>query len=335
MSKLILPAHESHLARELGEDMLRSLLAATEHFPTPIPVAGTRAMIYKGGVLPVIAGGGFSSLSDLINEATTGGKAQHLQMVKAGTAGVAGRSNSLWNVGAVPAAGGVGGTAGTGAVKTRTSGGALAQQNPAGGDTLHVVGGTFQGSVGTQMLLLYDRLWDMTMNMTTDPQAVDAANRPNRYQTGTTAPGSFISAEVTTVLPASSPTVTITYVDQDGNTAEAGAAQTIQSSAAVNTVPFPAPNWFYPLNAGDTGVRYITNVDLSAAMASGVVSWFVGHVLAFVPIPTANVPVILDGINTAFNLAKVETDACLAFMEIAKGATTATNWWADLLLVSG
>jgi hypothetical protein len=315
--------------------MLRALYVATEKFYAPIPVAGINAMIYRGSLIPVIRGGGFSSLSDLINEVTVGGKGQHLSFVKAGTAGTAGRSNSLWNVGSVPGAGGVGGAAGTGVAKTRTSTGALKQEDPTGGDTLHVIGGTFQGSVGTQMLLLYDRLWDMTHTMTVDPQAVDTANLPTRY-TGTDAKGSFLSGEVTTVLPAATPTITFTYVDQDGNTAEAGPAlSTIASSAAVNTVPFTAPNWFYPLNAGDNGLRSITNVDLSAAMASGAVSWFIGHPLALIPIPTANIPLILDGINSAFNLAEVETGACLALMEIAKGATTATNWWGDLLLASG
>lgn len=333
--RILIPAHESHVARELGEDILRAMFAATEKFYAPIPLAGVNAMLYKGSIVPIIRGGGFASLSDLINEVTVGGKGQHLPFVKAGTAGVVGRSNSLWNVGSVPPAGGVGGTSGTGVAKTRASAGALVQADPSGGDTLHVVTATVQGSVGTQMLLLYDRLWDMTHTMTVDPRSIDAVNQPTRY-TGTDAKGNFLSGEVTTVLPASTPTVTFTYIDQDGNTAETGPAlSTIASAAAVNTVPFTAPNWFYPLNAGDTGLRSATDVDLSAAMASGVVTWFIGHVLALIPVPTANTPVILDGINSAFNLAEVKTGACLGLLEIAKGATTATNWWGDLLLASG
>ena len=335
MGKILIPAHESHVARELGEETLQALFAASEHFYYPVPVAGIDALVYKGKLLRPIRGAGFSSLSDLIDEVTNGGKGQHLQFVKSGTTGVVGRSNSLWNVGSVPAAGGTGGTSGTGAARSSSSTGALPQVDAAGGDSLHVIGGTFQGSVGTQMLLLYDRLWDMTHTMTVSPRSVDTANLPTRYQS-TDAKGSFLSGEVTTVLPAATPTVTFTYVDQDGNTAEVGPAlSTIASAAAVNTVPFTTPNWFYPLNAGDTGLRSITNVALSAAMASGVVSWFIGHPLMWVPIPTANVPVILDGINTAFNLQKVVAGACLAFMEIAKGSTTATSWWGDLLLASG
>lgn len=282
---------------------------------------------------------GFSSLSDLISEATTGGKAQTLMFTKAGAAGAVGRSNSLWGVGAVPAIGAAGGTTGTGAARTRTTQGALTQLNAAGGDQLHITTMTVQGSVAGQMLLLYDRLWDMTHTMTVDPRSCDAANLPTRYQTAALAPGNFFSGEVTTVLPAATPTITLNYVDQDGNNVTGPALSTIASAAAVNTIPFTAPNWFYPLASADQGLRSLQNsasaIDLSAAMASGVVTWFIGHPLTFVPVPAANTPVIIDGINSAFNLERVYDDACLAFLEIAKSATTATNWWGAIKLVSG
>lgn len=282
---------------------------------------------------------GFSSLSDLISEATTGGKAQNLTFVKAGTAGVAGRSNSLFNVGTTPVAGGTGGTTGTGRACTSATTGALLYSNPSGGDTMHVVTITAMGSVGTQMLLLYDRLWDMTHTMTVDPRSCDAANPPTRYQTAGKAPGNFFSGEVTTVLPAATPTITLDYIDQDGNNVTGAALSTIASAAAVNTVPFTAPNWFYPLSAGDTGLRSLQNsanaINLSAAMASGVVTWFIGHPLAMIPMPTASVPIIVDGINSAFNLTQVQDSACLSFMELSKGSTTATNWWGNIMLVAG
>lgn len=338
--------HAARLERWYGADIVALLVESFKDFPVPVPVLGAprgHIYTYRGDFyLPIGGGAGHASLSDAIYEATVGGKLQMLSFTKAGTAGIAGRSNSLWNVGSVPPAGGTGGTAGTGAVRTRTSTGALQQQNAGSGDTLHFVGGTYQGSVGTQILIAYDRLWDMTHTMTVDPQAVDAANRPTRYQASPgpavadSAAGNFISGEVTTVLPAATPTITFTYVDQNGNAAEAGPAlSTIASAAAVNTIPFTAPNWMYPLNSADQGARYITNVDLSAAMASGVCSWFLGHVLAAIPCPTANMPVVINGFNSAFGPARIFDDACIAFIEKAKGATTATNWWGDMVLLSG
>lgn len=355
-------AHSGRLERWLGKDQLDQIVKASLGVHTKVAIANIPGSVYAmdGELYGRIDGGffagmtdryfdalkrlsrkpslstGFASLSDLISEATTGGKREDLTFMKSGTAGIVGRSNSLWNVGSIPAAGGVGGTTGTGAVKTRTSTGALKQTDPGGSDTLHFVTAVAQASVATNLLMAYDRLWDMTHTMTVDPRAVDTANVPTRYQTAALAPGNFISGEVTTVLPAATPTIAFTYVDQDGNTAEAGAAfSTIASAAAVNTIPFTAPNWKYPLNNGDTGVRSITNVDLSAAMASGVVTWFIGHPLVWIPQPVANSAVIIDGINSAFNLVQIQTGACIAFLEIAKGATTATNYWGNLTVVAG
>lgn len=362
--------HSQKLERWLGADQVEKISQSMLNwYGPPIAIGNTEGFVYamKGGnFCGAIKGGGFaslsdfadqrvkrilrnaskqqlyklnagfSSLSDLISEATTGGKSQMLPFTKAGVAGVVARHNTLWGVGAVPPIGAAGGTTGTGAVLGRTTTGALGQQNAAGGDQLHLTTATVQASVAGQMLLMYDRLWDMTHTMTVDPRAVDTVNVPTRYQTAATAPGNFISGEVTTVLPAATPTITFSYVDDAGNATAAGPAlSTIASAAAVGSIPFTTPNWFYPLSAGDTGARSITNVDLSAAMASGVVTWFIGHPLMFVPVPLANTPVIIDGINSAFNLQRVYDNACISFLEIAKSATTATTWWGAVNMVSG
>lgn len=281
---------------------------------------------------------GFASLSALI-AAATGGKSQMLQATKAGTAGTVGRSNSLWTVGASPPIGAAGGATGTGAALTRNTTGALKQINSSGSDTMHITTMTVQSSVAGQMLLMYDRLWDMSHTMTVDPRSCDAANPPTRYQTTATAPGNFLSGEVTTALPAATPTIAFDYINQAGSNITGAALSTITSGAAANTVPYTSPNWYYPLSAGDTGLRSLQNsanaADLSAAMASGVVTWFIGHPLAFVPMGLANAPIVMDGINSAFNLVEILPDACISFLELAKGATTATNWWINIMVVSG
>lgn len=365
--------HSHRLENWLGTDQVERLSASMRNwYGPPIAIANVPGRVYamrggdfcgpiRGGYMDNLADfavqrtrrvlrqfakkqhgtfhAGFSSLSDLISEATTGGKAQTLMFTKAGAAGVAARSNTLWNVGSVPAIGAAGGTTGTGVARVRTDAGALTQQNAGAGDQLHITTMTVQASVAGQMLLLYDRLWDMTHTMTVDPRSCDAANPPTRYQTAALAPGNFFSGEVTTVLPAATPTITLDYVDQDGNNVTGSALSTIASAAAVSTIPFTAPNWFYPLASTDQGLRSLQNsanaINLSAAMASGVVTWFIGHPLTFVPVPAANTPVIIDGINSAFNLERVYDNACLAFLEIAKSATTATNWWGAIKLVSG
>ena len=368
--------HAARLDRWLGPEVTERLsLSMRDWYGPPIAIANVPGHVYatKGGdFCGAIRGGyfanladystqrtnrilrevarrnrltfhaGFSSLSDLIAEATTGGKSQLISFVQAGAAGVVARSNSMWSVGSWPPIGAAGGTTGTGVALTRTTTGALQQKNAAGGDQLHFVTMTVQASVAGQVLLLYDNLWNMTHTMTVDPRSCDGVNPPTRYQTAALAPGNFFSGHVTTVLPAATPTITIDYIDQDGNASTSATLSTIASAAAVNTIPFTAPNWFVPLNAADVGLRRLGDattganaVNLSAAMASGVVTWNIGHPIAFCPVGAANTPVILDGINSAFNLQRIYDDACLCFLELCKSATTATNWWGAIELVSG
>ena len=370
---LVRATHAQRLERWLGKEYVEQISRSMANwYGPPISIANLPGRVYatKGGdfVGPIrggyfanlkdfteqrcrrilrnatrVRGGslhaGFSSLSDLISEATTGGKSQILQWSKTSVTGVTGRGTSLWNQGAFPVAGAAGGTTGTGVARSRTTQGALAQADAGAGDTLHITNVTSRADVGTLLLLMYDRLWDMTHTMTVDPRSCDAANPPTRYQTAALAPGNFFSGEVTTALPAAAPTITLNYVDQDGVNTAGPAFSTVSSSAALQTIPFSAPNWFYPLAAGDTGLRSLQNsasaIDLSAAMASGVVTWFIGHPLCMIPSPTAGVPVVVDGINSAFNLQRIYDDACVAFLEPSRGTTTAATWWGTVILVSG
>lgn len=280
---------------------------------------------------------GFTSLSDLISEATAGGKMQQLLFQKsATTATTVGNAFSCGNVGALPAARGTGGTSGTGVKCVRTTTGALGQANPTGGDYQHIVGVTVQASA-VSSLMLVDRLWDMTYNHATAlSTAIDANNRPDRYQTAALAPGNFVSGEITTALSATAHNLTVTYVDQDGNAAEAAAAYAAPVSAVAGRTPTVAGQWFVPLNTGDTGARYLTNIAQSTITSvTGVTTWFVAHPLCFVPMPVANVPFIYDGINSAFNLERIYDDAYIAFFTPAIATTGNITYNGVLRTVSG
>ncbi len=276
--------------------------------------------------------GGFASLSDLISEMTNG-KAQYLTVAKTGVTGVANIANSLWDVGAQPPAGGTS-AAGAGSSPTNTTTGGLQQANPSGGDTLHFIGATITPTVGNNLLLMYDRFFQVNHNIATDPQAISGT--PTRYQSAAAA-GAFITVFVTTALGSGTPTYTIQYIDQSGNSAENAAAQTIVGSSIARRFPFAASvgnGWFIPLNSGDTGVREIENLDLSAA-STGNVDVVLGKPLVWIPQGVANFPMIIDGINSAMNLVEIVSNACLAFMEINKGATTATSYSGQIVLCSG
>lgn len=279
---------------------------------------------------------GFSGLGDLIAEATAG-KRQKLVARKAGTAsGAVGNATHFFNSGTLPAAGGVGGTSGTGRKTTSANNGAIKFVNPTGGDTTHIVGITAQSNA-VNTILLYDRLWDMTYNhATATSTAVDSANRPDRYQTSLLAPSNFITTEVTTALSATAHTITVTYVDQDGNAAEAAAAYSVSVSAVVERHNGPVGTWFVTLIGADTGARYLTNVAQSTITSvTGVSSFIVAHPLTWIPQPVANVAFILDGINSAFNFERVYDDACLALMDPTQAANSATTHDISITLVSG
>ena len=280
---------------------------------------------------------GFASLSDLISEATSGGKSQLLVYSKTGAnpTNVA-NAVSLWTANALPAAGSTGGTSGTGRKTVRTTVGALPQVNAAGGDTLHLT--TWTGlCTAVSSAMLVDRLWDMTYNHATAlSTAIDALNRPDRYQTAALAPGNFISGDITTGLSATAHTLTVTYVDDQGNAAEAAAAYAAPVSAVGGRTPTAAGSWFVPLNSPDVGARYLTNIAQSTITSvTGVTNWWVGHPIAMMPFPVANVPFVLDGINSAFNLQRIYDDACL-FLYCPSDATTgAKTYGGTIQLVSG
>jgi hypothetical protein len=274
---------------------------------------------------------GFASLSDLISEATAGGKRQQLLYQKTGVAAAAvGNSQSLWGVGALPTAGSNAAAAPGGTQFTRATAGALGQANPGGADTLHLTTWTGQASVAGSVML-FDQVWGANINHATTANAISGTLA--RYNAADAA-GNFLSGRVTTVLGATAHNLTATYVDNAGNAAEAAAALAVRVSSAVNTMPLTAPAWFVPLNSGDTGLRNVTSLALSAA-STGNVDWFIGRPLGILPQPVANIPFILDGINSAFNLVEVKTDACLCLMEYTKSAVTATAYGGLIQLVSG
>jgi len=324
--------HAQRAERWLGAEALAVLLGASAGFRWPVPVANIpgHVVAYDGHLYGEIRGGGFASLSDLISEATTGGKRQDWIFSKAGSLAVSGSNASLWNVGVLPAAGGAVTAIPGGAAPTRTTTGAVQQTNAAGGDTLHWITGLAQGSAAPNTLLIYDRIFHAgsVLHTTTGNQAVSGV--PTRYDT-TTSPGNFMFLEVTGTLGSTAHTATVTYMDQDGNTAEAAAAITVVVSSAATRIPFAT--FFVPLNSPDTGCRKVTNIAFSA-VSSGNSAVVIGHPIAFIPVNVANSMVVMDGINSAFNMAKILDDACLAFLEI-KGVATATTYTGQQILVSG
>ena len=111
------------------------------------------------------ANAGFASLSDLISEATTGGKKYIFPFQKAGATGVVAVTNSLWGLGNQPPAGANASNAPAGNAPTDATTGAFPFANPSGGDTLHFTTGYTAASVINNTLLLYDRIFQVNKTM--------------------------------------------------------------------------------------------------------------------------------------------------------------------------
>jgi len=285
---------------------------------------------------------GFSSLSDLISEATVNGKQRVFHTNKSGAVGVVGGANSLWGLGSWPPAGADAATAPGGEAPTDATTGAFPFDNPTGGDTQHLVGAAIAASVVPNTLLLYDRIFQVKKTMNSNATE-SVTGVPTRYQSSTPsaadyAAGNFAFPEVgVTVLAAGAHNWTVCkYRNQAGTDAVSFASTAGITTCPVRRVDLALPLWFMPLAAGDSGVMDLNQMQYDTSLiATGVINWVIGHPIALVGPTVANQLFALDGIMTAFNLVRVFDDAALAFLEIMKGATTATDYTGNVTTVAG
>jgi hypothetical protein len=276
--------------------------------------------------------GAFTNLSALI-AAATGGKAQNFSFAKTGTAVAAiGNAADLWTNTGQPGAGAAGSAAPGGKAWTNSDAGNLGFANPANANTGHFVTGYVSGSVVANTLLLYDRLFSVVKTMnSTATEAVSGTF--SRYQSQTATAADYIGGNFcfpsnpTTILAATGHNWTVCqYTDQGGNATQSMVSTAGLSACAVHAIDLVVGKWFMPLASGDVGVKALTQMQCDALVATGTIDFVVGHPIAFFPCPVANMVCVVDGINTAFSLTNIYDNACLAFIEMPKPATTATNY---------
>ena len=268
-----------------------------------------------------------------------GGGNRTFSFNKAGTTGVVGATNTLWFVGSQPAAGSAAAAAPGGTVPTDATTGSWAFDNPSSG-TQHFVFGNPIASIAANTLLLYDRLFSVTKTMNSSTtEAVTGV--PTRYQSTTagaadSAENNFLMIECRTALAATAHNWTVcTYTDQSNNTGATLPSVTGNSSNIVNRLDQPVGTWFCPLASGDTGIRNLTQMQCSAAVATGAIDFTIGHPIAFMPCGIANFVCEKDGLTTSISLERIFDDACLAFLEICKSATTATTYTGTFTTLRG
>jgi hypothetical protein len=280
----------------------------------------------------------FTGVSDVMAEYTAG-KFIQWGISKVGTTGVVGATNSLWRVGNQPAAGAAASAAPGGVAPTDATTGALLFTNPSGGDTQHFLRADMSANA-INTLLLYDRIFAVakTMNSTATESVTGV---PTRYQSSTPtaadyAGGNFLFIECGTALPATAHNwTTCLYRNQAGTDSQTLPSVTGNSSNIINRLDQPANTWFCPLATGDVGIMDLAQMQCSAAVATGAIDFVIGHPIAFIPCPVANLIIPTDGMRNAMKMTRIFDDACLAFLEITKPATTATTYSGVLASIYG
>lgn len=283
---------------------------------------------FRPGTLPT----GFASISDAIQK-LSGGKRVYFgggNLQKVGTTGVVAASNSLFRVGNQPVAGAAAAAAPGGTVPTSATTGALGFANPGGADTTHLIGADLAASIANNSLLLYDRIFAVAKTMnSTATEAVTGV--PSRYQSTTAGAadyvgGNFLFVECGTVLSAGAHNWTVcTYKDQDNNDSTLPSV-TGNASNIVNRLDMPISQWFAPLESGDVGIKALTQMQCSAAVATGAIDFVIGHPIGVMAIPIANLITPFDWLTNRDLCPRIFNDACLALLEICKSATTATTY---------
>lgn len=268
-----------------------------------------------------------------------GGGNRTFSFLKSGTTGVVNSTNTLWFVGSQPAAGAAAAAAPGGTVPTDATTGSWTFDNPSSG-TQHFVFGNPIASVAANTLLLYDRIFSVTKTMaSTATEAVTGV--PTRYQSTTggaadSAENNFLMIECRTALPATAHNWTVCiYTDQGGTGSVNLPSVTGNSSNIINRLDQPAGTWFCPLASGDTGIQQLDQMQCSASVASGAIDFTIGHPIAFMPCGIANFVCEKDGLTTSISLERIFDDACLAFLEICKSATTATTYTGTFTTLRG
>ena len=259
-----------------------------------------------------------TDLSDLINRSTGGnnGTPQNVFFYKApriagvaATAPTTGRMASLWRYDGIPSGGA---TPTTVVAPTNATQGALPFTN-AGGSRESWMTQAFATSSAFGTYILYDRLLQIggLSGIVTTAQTVGGTLTRN---TGGT--GNFAFLEIDTLIGATSANVTMTYTDQSGNTGNVSTAVQVGGTGfreATRAI-------MLSLAAGDTGVRAIDSITLSASTGTaGNIGVVIGRPLAYLTVGQTGAAGWRDFVTGLPSIPKIEANSCLSILFLSGG----------------
>lgn len=289
---------------------------------------------------------GFTSMDDLVSE-ISGGKFTRIDWNKitGAAAYAAGRWYDMSALGGTPIANAWAGTAlaWTACDESTGNGTQIFGMRHGGSvstDTKHALNGSAITAVATGVpaqLMLVDMCGyypGINMNVATSQTLTGTPSL--RYTNGV---GVRAALVVVTTTGATAHNLSMSYTDQDGNTGNS-LPVTVACTASAITPHIThsgtaANNYgpFLPLASGDTGIRSVQSVQLSAASGAGTAALVLYKPLLTIPLTTVSVASERDFLNQIPSLPQVKDGACLTWLYFAGAATAAsTNFYGSLEL---
>lgn len=287
---------------------------------------------------------GFTSIDELVSEVTAGKTSRiDWNKITGASAYAAGRWYDMSPLNGTPIANAWAGTAlAWRACDDATGNGTQIFGMPHGGnvsaDTKHLLYAQAVTAVATGVpgvLMLVDMCGYFPGISMNSSSAQTLSGTPSlRYTNGA---GVRAYLAITTASGATAHNVAMSYTDQDGNTgkvlpvtvactASAIVGHIMHSGTAANNY---GP--FLPLANGDSGIRNVASVTLSAASGSGVAALVLAKPIMSIPLTAATIMSERDFVNQLPSLPQIKDGACLTWLYFAGAATAAsTNFYGSL-----
>lgn len=236
---------------------------------------------------------------------------------------IAGRPASLWPLTGSPGAGAYNGTL-NGVILDSTAALVAGQIPIFDPVTVNQYLARFSGActqIGAIMLL--DRLWHNGGYTITSTAAQNSTTPawPARSADGTAnGDAVLLAVEVSAATGAGVPTITISYTNQAGTAGRT--ATNIQATLATSAI---GATYLIGLQAGDTGVRSVQSLTLSATWTSGTINLVAYRFLAMLEIPAVGVSNAIDALTSGMPRLYNGTVPWLAFVPSSTAAAVITG----------
>jgi hypothetical protein len=240
---------------------------------------------------------------------------------------VAGRPASLWSLAGSPGAGSFDNTL-NGVVLSSSSAlvnGQIPHYDPGSGNAY--LARLQAAATQSGVLLLLDRLWHnggITIT-STSAQNITSPTWPARDINGSTnGDGVHLAVEVSAATGSGTPTITISYTNQAGVSGRTATniIATVASSAIGAT-------YLIGLQAGDTGVRSVQSLTLSATWTSGTINLVAFRPLAALELPGNFIPNAIDAVTGGMPRLYNGTVPWLVFVPNTTTASVITGQYVE------